>query len=384
MAPVFAERGATINAVAPGFIETQMTAAMPIATREAGRRMNSMCQGGLPRRRRRDDRLVREPGLGRPQRQRRPRLRPEPARRLSMAASSSAPRAPAVTARPSTRGRRSAAIPGAGRLPFLLGGGGGDPRHDARAAEATVDARAASPSTAASAASRCATTLPADLPARARLPAAHGADDRRGASRSRRSASSTSPTGSPSTGRSALGEPLELSVRADEARAASEGPTFSLLTEARVGRRARLGGRRARTCAAARATRAPDAPLGRERPTSTALRGRGRVEARRRPRPPLRRRLRRPQPDPHARADRQGVRLPARDRPRDVDEGALPCRARGPAARTRSRSRSRFKRPILLPGKVGFKSAEGPGGGHDFGVASRSGEPHLAGTISQT
>ena len=40
--------GATINAVAPGFIETQMTAAMPIATREAGRRMNSLAQGGLP------------------------------------------------------------------------------------------------------------------------------------------------------------------------------------------------------------------------------------------------------------------------------------------------------------------------------------------------
>jgi 3-oxoacyl-[acyl-carrier protein] reductase len=43
-----AEQGVTINAVAPGFIETQMTAAMPIATREAGRRMNSMAQGGLP------------------------------------------------------------------------------------------------------------------------------------------------------------------------------------------------------------------------------------------------------------------------------------------------------------------------------------------------
>jgi 3-oxoacyl-[acyl-carrier protein] reductase len=43
-----AERGATLNAVAPGFIETQMTAAMPIATREAGRRMNSLAQGGLP------------------------------------------------------------------------------------------------------------------------------------------------------------------------------------------------------------------------------------------------------------------------------------------------------------------------------------------------
>jgi 3-oxoacyl-[acyl-carrier protein] reductase len=43
-----AKRACTINAVAPGFIETQMTAAMPIATREAGRRMNSLQQGGLP------------------------------------------------------------------------------------------------------------------------------------------------------------------------------------------------------------------------------------------------------------------------------------------------------------------------------------------------
>lgn len=40
--------GITINAVAPGFIETQMTAAIPFAIREAGRRMNSMSQGGLP------------------------------------------------------------------------------------------------------------------------------------------------------------------------------------------------------------------------------------------------------------------------------------------------------------------------------------------------
>jgi 3-oxoacyl-[acyl-carrier protein] reductase len=43
-----AKRGATINAVAPGFIETKMTAAMPIALREASRRMNSLSQGGLP------------------------------------------------------------------------------------------------------------------------------------------------------------------------------------------------------------------------------------------------------------------------------------------------------------------------------------------------
>jgi len=47
-APLLGERGATINAVAPGFIETQMTAKMPLTIREAGRRMNSLSQGGLP------------------------------------------------------------------------------------------------------------------------------------------------------------------------------------------------------------------------------------------------------------------------------------------------------------------------------------------------
>jgi 3-oxoacyl-[acyl-carrier protein] reductase len=40
--------GITINAVAPGFIETKMTAAVPFATREVGRRLNSLSQGGLP------------------------------------------------------------------------------------------------------------------------------------------------------------------------------------------------------------------------------------------------------------------------------------------------------------------------------------------------
>jgi len=42
------DNGMTINAVAPGFIETQMTEAIPFAIREAGRRMNSLSQGGLP------------------------------------------------------------------------------------------------------------------------------------------------------------------------------------------------------------------------------------------------------------------------------------------------------------------------------------------------
>jgi 3-oxoacyl-[acyl-carrier protein] reductase len=48
LAPTMGERGITINAVAPGFIETAMTAAIPLVTREAGRRLNSLNQGGLP------------------------------------------------------------------------------------------------------------------------------------------------------------------------------------------------------------------------------------------------------------------------------------------------------------------------------------------------
>jgi len=48
-APRLSEYGGTINAVAPGFIETKMTAAVPLFTREAGRLMSSLQQGGLPR-----------------------------------------------------------------------------------------------------------------------------------------------------------------------------------------------------------------------------------------------------------------------------------------------------------------------------------------------
>jgi 3-oxoacyl-[acyl-carrier protein] reductase len=48
-AAAFAKHGdSTINAVAPGFIDTDMTAKMPLATREVARRLSSLQQAGLP------------------------------------------------------------------------------------------------------------------------------------------------------------------------------------------------------------------------------------------------------------------------------------------------------------------------------------------------
>lgn len=48
LAPEMARRGGAVNAVAPGFIETQMTAEMPAGPRIMGRLMSSLLQGGLP------------------------------------------------------------------------------------------------------------------------------------------------------------------------------------------------------------------------------------------------------------------------------------------------------------------------------------------------
>ncbi|MGZ3454665.1 MAG: 3-oxoacyl-ACP reductase [Polyangiales bacterium] len=43
-----ASRGITVNAIAPGFIETRLTAAIPFAIREVARRLSALGQGGLP------------------------------------------------------------------------------------------------------------------------------------------------------------------------------------------------------------------------------------------------------------------------------------------------------------------------------------------------
>lgn len=48
MADELMKKDITINAVAPGFIETAMTDAIPPVTREIGRRLNSLSQGGHP------------------------------------------------------------------------------------------------------------------------------------------------------------------------------------------------------------------------------------------------------------------------------------------------------------------------------------------------
>ena len=164
------------------------------------------------------------------------------------------------------------------------------------------------------------------------------------APRSAPSASSTSPTGSSSTARSRSASQLTIRRARDAAAAAPAGQTFDFVTEARVGDELVWEGV-ARTSSAATgrvAARAACARSAEEPPVTAEWRladDLGRRYARR---------LRRPQPDPPARADREGVRLPARDRARDVDEGALPglagaCRTPSPST-SRSRSRSCCRR----------------------------------------
>ena len=174
LAPELAKRGATINAVAPGFIETQMTAAMPIGPREAGRRMNSLRQGGLPLDVAETIAWFASPGFDRGQRQRRASLRAEPAgglrwapaRSMARPASWRCTRAPRRRSSPAPRCCPSS-LAAAARSPTSIEAGRGAGRPGgARRLRAGLRLLAARPS-------------PPHLPARARLPAADGGDGRR-------------------------------------------------------------------------------------------------------------------------------------------------------------------------------------------------------------
>ncbi|MFZ8933763.1 MAG: 3-oxoacyl-ACP reductase [Bacteriovoracaceae bacterium] len=49
MSKEVANRGITVNGIAPGFIETRLTAAIPLFSRQAGRRLSNLFQGGTPK-----------------------------------------------------------------------------------------------------------------------------------------------------------------------------------------------------------------------------------------------------------------------------------------------------------------------------------------------
>ena len=48
LSAAFSDSDIAVNAVAPGFIETQMTAAIPFVIRQFGRRLSNLSQGGVP------------------------------------------------------------------------------------------------------------------------------------------------------------------------------------------------------------------------------------------------------------------------------------------------------------------------------------------------
>ena len=336
LAPELAGREATINAVAPGFIETQMTAAMPIGPREAGRRMSSLSQGGLPVDVAETIAWFASPGLDRGQRQRGPGLRPEPAGGVM--------RTRALDNSPSILPlyARAAAplIPGASLLPFVPGGGGEIPE-----LELTLAGVRAEPDAVAAYDRVCGFPLRDDLPptyphvlafplhmavmADGSFPfGAVGLVHLENRIAQRR------PIG--------IDEELSLTVRPTALQPHPKGSTFSLVTEARAGEE--LVWESTSTILRRGGGSSESRSYGERTPDGRRFHAHRRVGPGRRPRTPLCGGVGGPEPDPHALADREAARLPGGDRPRDVDEGPLPGGAREPASR-RLRGRGRLPPP---------------------------------------
>ena len=193
--------------------------------------------------------------------------------------------------------------------------------------------RATSPPTPRSAASRLRDALPATYPHVLAFAAAHGADDRRAVPVPGGRAGAHRQLDRAATGRSTPASGFDLRVRPTPIEPHPKGRTFSIVTEARVGgelvwegrstmlrRGGSDGGRRqaapsGASCRGAPRRRAPEwrleGDLGRRYAAVSGDRN----------------------PIHMHDSDREAVRLPARDRARDVDEGALPRGAGGRAAR---------------------------------------------------
>ncbi len=223
LAPSLAEKGITINAVAPGFIETAMTAAIPLATREVGPPTELAVPGRQARRCRRDHRLLRQPGLERGDRQRHPGLRPGHAGGLTWP----------QTEQPS--GLMNLVRAAAGALPFVPRG------DDLPDRTLSVDEL---PIDRANVAAYCRRHRPAlrrrraaDLPVRTDVPDGDGAGHRLRLSVRRRWVRCTWRTTSPATGRSRSPTPSTVRRARGEPARTPQGP---------AGRRGHRGQRRQR------------------------------------------------------------------------------------------------------------------------------------------
>ena len=153
-------------------------------------------------------------------------------------------------------------------------------------------------------------------------------------------------------------ERLQVDVWSTLAAGPPRGKQFSLLTDVRVGERARVGRgldqpETGRSSGSTRDVRLGAAELRRacRRPRS----GRWR-----RPRAPVCLGLGRLQPDPRPSVERPPVRVPVGDRPRDVDQGALPGGARVEAP-GRVHGAGRVQAPDPAAGQR--SSSARPGGG---------------------
>ncbi len=334
-----------VNAVAPGFIETAMTATMPIDAAR-GRPPDEQPGPGRPAgRRRRDDRLARLARLRRRHRQRRPGLRPEPAGGVMASCRRAAP-VPAT--RPLYRQgacRGAAGDRRRGAAPDLP-----DTRAACVGARPTSTGRTWPPTTGCAGSgwpTRCRrrTRTCSRFPLAMRLMSAADVPvpgDRPGARRQpdhRAPADRGSASGSTSRVRAERPAPARPRSPVRRGRDGDGGRRRGVARRLDVPAAGAQGGRRR----AARPAR--DAPGARRPPPRTG-------GSSRRHRAPLRRGLRRPQPDPHLAARRTafGFRRPiahgmwTKARCLAALEGRLPERVHGRRARSSCRSRCRHGR----------------------------------------